>query len=376
MKKLITIGLIDKRLFLPFISAAFLIISGYIGEYVPKANSSYYIKGFGTSFGFMLARIIPCVLRYQTELSPNKNCNKNNIKDYTLFFVFYGIYRASVLTVHFTEYNTSRISALCSNQSIEIISFLVITALFLKYKYYIHNIISLISFCIFSAIIDLISGNLLKIQSIDLLYIIVIVTEDFFYCYMKYMIDKKYHKYWDIIFFQGVYNFIYMSIAVIIRIKIDDDASFIAGYFSEDQIGPVSAIFYFNVFMTGLVQQVLNVLIIYLYSPNHMLIAYVINKIKKILSDKTRTDYYHLFCIIPFVFQILSLLFYLEIFEFNFCNLNVNTKRNIQLREKEEMAPREKTENVIELSDNLIIKYDQLGREKSMVSTNDGRKSD
>ena len=165
-----------------------------------------------------------------------------------------------------------------------------------------------------------------------------------------------------------------MSIAIIIRIKIEGDASFIAGYFSEDQIGPVSAIFYFNVFMGGLVQQVLNVLIIYLFSPNHMLIAYVINKIKKILSDKTRTDYYHLFCIIPFVFQILSLLFYLEILEFNFCNLSVGAKRNIQLREKEEMDPTDKTENIIELSDNLIIKYDQLDRARSFTST--GRKSD
>ena len=303
-----------------------------------------------------------------------KNCNKNNFKDYSLFFIFYGIYRGAVLVVHFTEFNTSRISALCTNQSLEIISFLVITTLFLKYKYYIHNIISLISFCIFSAIIDLISGNLLKIESIDLLYSIVIITEDFFYCYMKYMIDNKYHKYWDIIFFQGVFYFIFMSIAIIIRIKIEGDASFIAGYFSEDQIGPVSAIFYFNVFMGGLVQQVLNVLIIYLFSPNHMLIAYVINKIKKILSDKTRTDYYHLFCIIPFVFQILSLLFYLEILEFNFCNLSVGAKRNIQLREKEEMDPTDKTENIIELSDNLIIKYDQLDRARSFTST--GRKSD
>ena len=369
MKKLITIGIIDKRLFLPFLLAAFLIASSYIGNYVPKANYSYYISGFGTSFGFMLARLIPYLFRYPTNLSPKKNCNKGNIKDYFLFFIFYGIFRAAVLVVHFTEYDKSRISPLCFNQSIEIINYLIISSLFLKYKYYIHNIISLISFCVFSALIDLIAGNLLKVQPIDLLYIIVILTEDIFYFYMKYMLDNKYHKYWDIIFFQGVYYFIIMSIAVIIRIKIDDDASFISGYFSEDQIGPVSAIFFFNVFMTGLVQQVLNVLIVYHYSPNHMLIAYVINKIRVILLDKTRTDYYHLFCIIPFVFQMLSLLFYLEILEFNFCNLNKNTKRNIQLREKEEMDPNKKTENVIELSENLIIKYDQLGRGKSMLSS-------
>ena len=72
MKKPITIGVIDIRLFLPFLSAAFLIACGYIGEYVPTANYSYYINGIGTSFGFMLARLIPCVLRYPTDLSPKK----------------------------------------------------------------------------------------------------------------------------------------------------------------------------------------------------------------------------------------------------------------------------------------------------------------
>ena len=33
------------------------------------------------------------------------------------------------------------------------------------------------------------------------------------------------------------------------------------------------------------------------------------------------------------IFQILSLLFYLEIFEYNFCELNKNTKKNILDRE-------------------------------------------
>ena len=34
------------------------------------------------------------------------------------------------------------------------------------------------------------------------------------------------------------------------------------------------------------------------------------------------------------IFQIIFLLFYLEIFEFNFCSLNENTKRNISEREQ------------------------------------------
>ena len=34
------------------------------------------------------------------------------------------------------------------------------------------------------------------------------------------------------------------------------------------------------------------------------------------------------------IFQIIGLLFYLEIFEYNFCSLNKNTKRLISIRER------------------------------------------
>ena len=57
------------------------------------------------------------------------------------------------------------------------------------------------------------------------------------------------------------------------------------------------------------------------------------------------------------MFQILSLLFYLEIVEYNFCNLNKNTKRNILLRENEANLLREETvESDIEVSPGLIVK--------------------
>ena len=87
MKKFISLGLIDRNIYLPFLLAAFLIFSGYIGGFVPKADYSYYIKGFGTSFGFMLARLIPCIFRIKSEISFKKNCTKSNIKDY--FFLLH-----------------------------------------------------------------------------------------------------------------------------------------------------------------------------------------------------------------------------------------------------------------------------------------------
>ena len=70
-----------------------------------------------------------------------------------------------------------------------------------------------------------------------------------------------------------------------------------------------------------------------------------------------------LFLIHPF-FQIVSLLFYLEILEFNFCNLNKNTKRNIMLREEEEMLLRNNTNvSEIEIDKDLIVKNPTVKKE-------------
>ena len=214
-------------------------------------------------------------------------------------------------------------------------------------------------------------GNLQQLQPKDGYYAFVIIFEDLFYCFMKWMMDRKYHKYWDIIFFQGIFFFIYIIIATIIRIKIDG-IDFIKNYFSKDEIGAVSTIFFYNVFIGVLILQILNVLIIYNFTPNHMLIAYGINKMKKILSVETENNI-QFFCLIPFFFQLLSLLFYLEILELNFCGLNKNPKRNIQLRERMENLDKDRKESDIEVDDNLVIKSDELSRELSIFISNEGR---
>ena len=113
--------------------------------------------------------------------------------------------------------------------------------------------------------------------------------------------------------------------------------------------------FFFYLVCTGIIQQILNVLIINLFTPNHMHIPYIINKIKKLLFNNSQNDNTRYYCIIPFVFQMLSLLFYVEILECNFCNLNKNTKRNILLREIKEMNEKDIIINDYEIDDDDTI---------------------
>ena len=91
------------------------------------------------------------------------------------------------------------------------------------------------------------------------------------------------------------------------------------------------------------IKELLNILIIYYLRPNHTIINDEINvfeaqiiyrKIENPELNIKDSDKYYTF--IPFVFQMLCLLFYFEILELNFCKLNKNTVKNIQMRERNE----------------------------------------
>ena len=114
----------------------------------------------------------------------------------------------------------------------------------------------------------------------------------------------------------------------------------------------------------------LTLIILEYFSLNHVLISILLYKIvislyqciiNKILNK--------LLFLIPAFFQITSLLFYLEILEFNFCNPNKNTKRNIMLREEEEMLLRnDSIISDIEIDKDLIIKNQQEWEKEELES--------
>ena len=62
-----------------------------------------------------------------------------------------------------------------------------------------------------------------------------------------------------------------------------------------------------------------------------------------------------LYTLIPFAFQILALLFYFEILEFNFCELNKNTAKNIRMIEESERKSRLSISSDIELDQQYYL---------------------
>ena len=75
----------------------------------------------------------------------------------------------------------------------------------------------------------------------------------------------------------------------------------------------------------------LTMLNIYYFNPNYILISYHIAKVVNNIIDLIKGEPEKLYSLIFFVLQFFSLMIYLEIIELNFCKMNENTKRNINL---------------------------------------------
>ena len=253
---------------------------------------------------------------------------------------------------------------MCTIRAYEIIIIIPVSILILKYKYYIHHIISLVIFVILSIIIDIMlnyyEGHGITTIACKILNSTFNVLS---YCYLKYLMDVKYHYFWNIVFIVGTFDFIiyllFFSVSLILRFKYNnyDILKNLDEY--EGKLLDVIIRFLFGLIFGGLIGTNLEVQTINIFDPNHLFVCYEISNIFEILyKAKNLGDY---LSIIPFIFQIIVLLFYLEIFEFNFCELNRNTKRNIQLREREETTEiedePEQDINIIELENNYLINF-------------------
>ena len=72
-----------------------------------------------------------------------------------------------------------------------------------------------------SVINDLIFGNFKNIKISSFIYLFPHLLNSLLLCYEKYLMDKKYHSYWNILFFIGLDYFIIYAIYFIVIIIID-----------------------------------------------------------------------------------------------------------------------------------------------------------
>ena len=355
-------GILGKKLYLTILLALVLILYIELKGLIPTGNDIPLINNLGGPVIEMLSVFIPYIFKLKGKSKASKKkCTKSNFKDYFIFclitFLFFGInYFIEYLNIVALSVNVMWIG-LC----FQMICYFFLSMIILKSKYYIHNIISLILFCIFTVIIDLIIENLKYIELKSFLFFIPNLVDNILSCYMKYLIDKKYHSYWNVLFFFGLFIFIVYTTEFIIKIKKEPNTIF--KVLENGKTKYIILNFLLDAIVHEYLRMLLTLLILEYFSFNHVFISHLLYRIViGFIQSITNFDSYknYLFFLIPAFFQVFSLLFYLEILEFNFCNLNRNTKRNIMLREQEEMLLRNNT-NVsdIEIDKDLIIKNPQ-----------------
>ena len=157
----IVCGIIGKKLYLTLLLALDLILYNILKNLIPSGNNIPLMNNLGGPVIEMLSVFIPCIfkLKGKSETS-KKKCTKSNFKDFIILFLIIILLFGVNYFVGILNIDAVSISSMWIDLCFQMICYFLLSMIILKSKFYIHNIISLILYCIFTIIIDLIFGKL------------------------------------------------------------------------------------------------------------------------------------------------------------------------------------------------------------------------
>ena len=338
-----SLGKIDKRIIWPFLFALIQCALNLIDFQFPREKVNQIIDIFAVSLGHVLIIIIPFIFKTKEKIiKKDEICTKKNIKYQAILWIinlvlFFFIRLASLKGSTITSLHNS---LLATREAIEIIILIIITMIFFKSKYYIHHIISLVIYCSLSVGIDFLLDNfnveLLVQTPLQIISNIgTLILEIVLICYQAYMMNILYYHYWTICFSLGLFLLLISLFTLILAYTLGDEnneENFFYSYFQFLK----NAEYKYSIprFLSWIViyafMDIFKLLTLEKLTPNHMMISYGISKFaNNLIWSQNRRKWYS---IILFLLQFIILFFFLELLEFNFCNLNKNTKRNIEKR--------------------------------------------
>ena len=391
-KSILTFGPLNKKLLIPFLLALNQILYNIFISYYP-GKTNQILESYSTSIGHMLILIIPRIKFFaKSELTTKKifddqkTCSKKSFCHYFILIFLYNIETLLLFGASILERNSPKQSDYVklphatgpfTKESFVVVFIAIVAYFLLKYKYYIHNIISLIAFIIMGIFIDIIlekfqeefSG---RSSTIIAIYFFELIVEVLNFCYQKYMIDILFHYFYNVVFALGLDLFICNTIGILFYFSSEElKASLLESFDDWPLLIPrfiINMIFQFSYFL-------LRILTLVYFTPTHLLICLSLSKFIAVLINHDDSIKY--LSIIPFLFQFFSLMIYLEIIELNFCGLNKNTKRNIQKRVQEEMLNQERPSNLddeVEFSEGYYLN-NRLTRMETFNTRDTSRKT-
>ena len=374
VKKFIILGELNKKHFLPFLLAIHQIINKIFNKYYPQNTGNNVFNMYSISFGMMSIIFLPYIFKLKVkEEEKEREIHKKKWLHYPLLMIIYLIYNITKALIVVSKLSSSGINQTVNPLaegpfvfiSLEMILLTVASLILLKYKYFIHHVISITGFILFGNFSDLILNYYPQIILYSAFSIIIqllgIIIDVIYFYYQKYMMEKLFYPYWRISFTIGVSLFLF-STGYLIYVLVEKDktnpliidSKMFYSYFSNKDVG-LKVGRQILTFIFSIISSILYILNIYYFNPNYILISFQFSKFVDVLINETTSIRY--FCIIFFIIQLFFLMIYLEILEFNFCNLNKNTKRNIEFRSIIESSGRSGRDSFVE-SGNIDINKD------------------
>ena len=349
VKKIIIFGEINKKHILPLSLAIYQVFNKIFNTYYPKNILNGIFELYSMALGMLSILFLPCIFKIKvTEEEKEREIHKRKWLHYPLLIVIYWIYHLAKLFMVISKVkakgNDETMNPFAESPfafiGLEMILLTIASIILLKYKYFIHHIISMAGFILFGNFSDLLLGSYSEIIKFGAVPIIIqifgIISDVAYYYYQKYMMEKLFYPYWTISFTAGIGLALFATAILIYVLVLKEKANpFIVdpqrfySYFNGNDIGlKVGKIIL--LYILSVVNTILNILNIYYFSPNYILISFQFSKFVDVLINESDSKKY--FTIIFFVIQLFFLMIYLEILELNFCNLNQNTKKSIDFR--------------------------------------------
>ena len=328
---------IDKKLIIPLIYIIVHIFMHFYWEENDNNIVTYFIEYLGCALGETASFFVATIIKYRSNSKKNKKKEKNYFKDFSILFIIYIIYS---VTNFFSEIEESS-REFYVNEALEIIFISLVTYFILRYKYYIHHIISIVLITIIYLAFDLLLDNFEYTGLLPLFnQIIYVLADTLLYSYFKYLIEVKYYYFLHVLCISGIMDLFFQIVTflvIFISQKVNNSKEI---YFQFYELYYDSGIWYmierflFGLVFNGFIAGILEFAIMIKLSPNFILIGYGIGRIPSAVYYAEGWQRWVILFLS--ILQILSVLIYLEIIELNFCNLNNNTKRSISIRGKKQ----------------------------------------
>ena len=205
----------------------------------------------------------------------------------------------------------------------------------LKFKLFKHHYISMAIIVLIGILYNIFTDrfileNMKKNYIFYLVYSLNEILISFNYVLYKYLMDIKYIKSYEILFFDGLIELTLSIITLIITTNIGNIDNF-WDYYQQLDLKEILiffsiAIFYF--IFTSLVLTVIDI-----FSPFHV---FLLNNLSEVIIEFYNISNFgmdeYIFSLLSVIIVFIVTLVFVEIIELNFCNISSMTKENIKIR--------------------------------------------